>query len=262
MSKINYNRKTFLSKEELQRSQNFLSDLAFSKTLLMGITKNWGIVSGKRDAASQELRVTVDTNPGSIKIAPGYLVDRNHNLITVPGINQLPVPETGESYYVILSHDTVNWEVGTVSVDSSGNLNGVNTEFLAVLRGQGTQAPVNIRFVKEDGSETLNNGVYEVVEVINDTSAVINSYNSVAAEQNLKMIVVGTLPIGVNFTADQLKGLYTYDSYDRTKLLTVSVSGGLPAYTEGIDFPIAKVVNNNGVISVSDQDTLRKYWTI
>ena len=70
MSKINYNRKTFLSKEELQRSQNFLSDLAFSKTLLMGITKNWGIVSGKRDAASQELRVTVDTNPGSIKIAP------------------------------------------------------------------------------------------------------------------------------------------------------------------------------------------------
>ena len=248
MSKINYNRKTFLSKEELQRNQDFLSDLAFSKTLLMGITKNWGIVSGKRDAASQELRVTADTNPGSIKIAPGYLVDSNHNLITVPGINQLPVPETGEAYYVILSHDTVNWEV--------------NTEFLAVLRGQGTQAPVNIRFVKEDGSETLNNGVYEVVEVINDTSAVINSYNSVDAEQNLKMIVVGTLPIGVNFTADQLKGVYTYDSYDRTTLLTVSVSGGLPAYTEDIDFPIAKVVNNNGVVSVSDQDTLRKYWTI
>ena len=60
----------------------------------------------------------------------------------------------------------------------------------------------------------------------------------------------------------QKEGLYSYDRYNASKLLTESVNGGPPAYVQDIEFLLAKVVNNNGVITVSDQDTLRKYWTI
>ena len=79
MSKLNYNRRTFLSKEELQKSQEFLSELGFCKTLLMGITKSWGIVSSTGGSSSTELRVTADSNPGTIKIAPGYIVTKTNN---------------------------------------------------------------------------------------------------------------------------------------------------------------------------------------
>lgn len=262
MSKLNYNRKTFLSREELGREQLFRDDMAFSKILLTAITKGWGIVSSQKGSSSTELRVTADTNPGTVRISPGYIVSKDKNLVTVPEIRYLSVPETGAPYYVILSHAYVNYEDGYVSVDVSGNLNGLNTDFFSVLRGQGTQAPVNVRFVKEDGSEALNNGIYEVVEVLTGNSAVINSYASLVAEQNLRMIVLGTLPIGGVFSEEQLVGLYSYDRYDSSKLLTPSENGGVPAYVEDIDFPIAKVVNNGGVITVSEEETLRKYWTI
>ena len=262
MSKLNYNRRTFLSKEELQKSQEFLSELGFCKTLLMGITKSWGIVSSAGGSSSTELRVTADSNPGTIKIAPGYIVTKNKQLITVPEIRYLEVPNNGIPYYVFLAYDIVHWEDGYVSVDVNANLNGLNTDFLNVLRGQGSQAPISIKFEKEDGSDPLNNGIYEVVDVVNGTSAIINSYNSLVAEQNLKMVVLGTLPIGTNFSDEQKEGLYSYDRYNASKLLTESVNGGPPAYVQDIEFLLAKVVNNNGVITVSDQDTLRKYWTI
>lgn len=259
MSKLNYNRRTFLSKEELQQEQIFRSSQSMSEILLMKMTKTWGIVGGN---STQDLMVTADTNPGSIRIAPGYILTKNQQLITVPEIRQLPVPGNGVAYYVFLAYDTVAWEVGSVSVDVNGNLNGIGTEFLSVLRGQGSQAPVNIKFAKEDGSAPLNNGVYEVVEVVNGNSAVINSYNSLVAETNLKMIVLGTLPIGTNFLEEQMNGLYSYDSYDATKLLTISNNGNPPAFVEDEEFLLAKVINNNGVVSISDQTTLRKYWSI
>lgn len=263
MSKLNYNRKTFLSKEELQREQLFRSDESMCKILLMSITKTWGIVSKLANSSSTELRVTADTNPGTIRIAPGYAVNKSQQLITVPEIRYLPVPNTNTPYYVFLSYASVNWEDGTVSVDVNGNLSGLNTSFLGVLRGQGSLAPINIKFAKEDGTAPLNSGIYEIVNVINNTSAVINSSNSMVAEQNLKMIVLGTLPIGVDFSEEQMQGLYTYDRYDASKLLTVSGSGGAkPSYIPDEEFLIAKVTNNNGVITIADQDTLREYWSI
>ena len=61
MSKLNYNRRTFLSKEELQQEQIFRSSQSMSEILLMKMTKTWGIVGGN---STQDLMVTADTNPG------------------------------------------------------------------------------------------------------------------------------------------------------------------------------------------------------
>lgn len=260
MSKLNYNRRTFLSKEELQREQLFRSSKSLAEILLTRMTKTWGIVEDK--SVKESLMVTVDTNPGTIRIAPGYALTSEYNLITVPEIRQLEVPQNGQAYYVILAYKQIHWEEGTVSVDVNGNMEGVGTDFMEVLRGQGTQAPINIKFAKADGSDPLNGGVYEVVEVINSTSATINAYDSVAEEKDLKLVVLGTLPIGTDFTDEQKEGLYTYDSYDPERLLTEGNDGNLPSYTGGKEFPIAKVTNNGGTITVEQQDTLREYWTL
>ena len=260
MSKLNYNRKTFLSKEELQREQLCRSSKSMAEILLTRMTKSWGIVEDK--SVKSALMVTVDTNPGTIRIAPGYALTSEYNLITVPEIRQLPVPQNGQAYYVILAYKRVHWEEGTVSIDVNGNMNGVGTDFLSVLRGQGTSAPTSIKFAKADGSDPLNGGVYEVVDVINSVSATVNAHDAIAEEKDLKLVVLGTLPIGTDFTDEQKEGLYTYDSYDPDRLLTEGKDGSLPSYTEGKEFPIAKVTNNGGTVNVEQQDTLRKSWTL
>lgn len=76
----------------------------------------------------------------------GYRVDNQLDL---------PVPNDQKYYWLKVGPDSHNYENGTVQVDTSGNVSGT-VNFNGIVRGQSSGVPTCIRFVKEDGSQPLN----------------------------------------------------------------------------------------------------------
>lgn len=285
MSKLNYNRKTFLSKEELTQEQGFrMNDLA--KIIVVNASSSFGIVSSSTQDYKQasfpfQLRNDLSAT-GTFTIEPGYAIDADGNVITIPSRVTVDMTQVASGYKAVtLKYSTRNWELGTVSISPSGALTGVGTSFTKVLRSQGSLCPVNVKFEKipindnnDDGVDDnalLNNApYYEVTSVSNDTLAGISSSSSLVSETRLRMIVLGTLPIGEVFTQDQLNGLYSYDYYDEENLLRpMTSSSALPDIDETREFFLGVVNYQNGLPveilkqgSASSDDTVRKYWSL
>lgn len=285
MSKLNYNRKTFLSKEELTQEQGFrMNDLA--KIIVVNASSSFGIVSSNTQDYKQasfpfQLRNDLSAT-GTFTIEPGYAIDADGNVITIPSRVTVDMTQVASGYKAVtLKYSTRNWELGTVSISPSGALTGVGTSFTKVLRSQGSLCPVNVKFEKipindnnDDGVDDnalLNNApYYEVTSVSNDTLAGISSSSSLVSETRLRMIVLGTLPIGEVFTQDQLNGLYSYDYYDEENLLRpMTSSSALPDIDETREFFLGVVNYQNGLPveilkqgSASSDDTVRKYWSL
>ena len=140
-----------------------------------------------------------------ITLNPGLAFDANVDCIVLENPIDFSVPtlNDGEFFWLIVSHATTHNEVGTVSINTDGSLSGVDTEFLAVLRGQ-ANFPTKVKF-----SSTRNVGDYEVVEVTSDNTAVLAG--DFVAESNLKYQVIGAFTPGFQ-PADDDRYLYSYDS--------------------------------------------------
>lgn len=268
MSKLNFNRKVFLSKEELTQEQAFRSNKSLAELLLLSLTKSWGIISANPGESSTELRVFQGDSPGTIKLSAGNILTSAGKIISFSGKDQFSVQNNGVPYYVCLIHRDIHYEDCIVSINTDGTLNteDKNYDFNTVLRGQGSLAPVMVRFVPASNPDSTaqNNGYYEVVEVNSSNLALLNAKSGMVKETNLRMIVLGTLPIGEVFSEEQKAGLYSYDGYDYTQvLLDQSAYDAISGMRdEGLAFALAKVTNNSGVVSIEEENTLRKYWSI
>src|SRR5690606_28724155 len=115
-------------------------------------------------------------------------------------------------YWMRIKYKYVTYEKGTVSINTSGEVVGSGTSFLEVLRGQGTQVPTKVKFLKLDGTPAINSGIYEVVDVINNQNLILTSAVDFVAENDLRLVVLGTTPLGEMLSAEQQEGLYKYDS--------------------------------------------------
>lgn len=260
MSTLNITRNIFLEKEELRRLQQFLAD-DITQKLFVKNTVSFGLVlSDFVNPNPLDFQIQVGTNVGTIKLAnDSFALDLDGLLVSMKAVDNLAVPSNGAWYWVRVSHQYDPTEAGTCSIDINGNLTGVNTLFQDVLRGQATEVPTKIKFRKADGSALVNSQAYELVDVTSNISASLTG-GSFVAESNLQYIVVGATPISEFLTAEQLTGLYQYDSCN-VELVAEEVLNTPPVinFIDDKTFYVARVQNISGTVSV--QDKRSQWWS-
>lgn len=270
MSQINVNRNTFLEKEEVMNMQSFLQNSLLGKILIAG-SYTFGIVTNNPKKFDPDFvtnddfidnkvfEVEVGTQGGTIKILPGMAVNALGQVINLTNIyDNLTVPSDSVYYWLKVGYSTKNYENGLVSINQKGVVTGT-VDFSGKVRGQSGKTPVAIRFMKDDGSQPLNNGVYEIVNVIDNKNLVLTSESDFVAESNLQVIILGTIPLGKVFTDKQLEGLYTYDYY--TFSLVQEVTLEQPPTKSSNEFYLARVRNNGGTVSV-DNTVKSEFWSL
>jgi hypothetical protein len=270
MAQINVNRNTFLEKEEVMNMQSFLQNSLLGKILIAG-SYTFGIVTNNPKKFDPDFvtnddfidnkvfEVEVGTQGGTIKILPGMAVNALGQVINLTSIyDNLTVPSDSVYYWLKVGYSTKNYENGLVSINQKGVVTGT-VDFSGKVRGQSGKTPVAIRFMKDDGSQPLNNGVYEIVNVIDNKNLVLTSESDFVVESNLQVIILGTIPLGKVFTDKQLEGLYTYDYY--TFSLVQEVTLEQPPTKSSNEFYLARVRNNGGTVSV-DNTVKSEFWSL
>lgn len=255
MNKINFHRGTFLEKEELNRMYKFLSEIPEVSAILSAST-HFGIVS-PGGVAGEQFKVSQAEVPGNIKMSGGYVITSALKSFKAEDEDLFSIPNDSKYYWLKISPYTKHHEDGYVQVDISGNVSG-SVSFNGVVRGQSSGVPTCIRFIKDDGSEPLNKYVYQVVDIVNDNNLILSSGVEFHQESGLRVIVLGSIPMGGRFTEEQLEGLYTFESY---KLSIVEELSDDTAPEKGEDeYYIARVKNTDGTISITDKRT--EFWSL
>lgn len=271
VSKLNVSRNVFLEKEELSNMISFFAIAPLMKAVLRAsysfgmITNDPSKINPKTvnkpdntDALIDPFKVETGTNSGTIKILPGMALTSQGNFIDINVEDNISVPNDSNFYWVKIGYKTRNYEKGYVSVNSQGIVSG-SVDFTGKVRGQSSSTPVSIRFEKQDGSVPLNNGVYQIVNVIDSQNLLLTSASTFVAESNLRVIVLGTLPLGGVLTQEQRDGLYTYDDYVISLVPEVSLS--TPPEKEVDEYYIARVQNSGGSVSVYNE-VKSEYWSL
>jgi hypothetical protein len=255
---LNIYRDSFLEKEELDRLMSFIKDNP-ALFLFISSTQSFGIVQqGLSLAVDPAFKVEVGTNSNSVKIiTDSYALDKNGNLMYLRAFDNLPLPTTDSAWYWMkISHRYDNYEPGFVDIAVDGTLSGVNTEFTDVLRGASSGFPVKLQFFTQadDGSLTpaTNSGIYEVVSVADNTTAVIAG--NLSAESNLRYVVLGAFSIKTSVAAITSTGIYSYDSCN-VEFIAEEVTDTPPTtgYTVNEDFYIARVNSDGALVTVQDK---------
>lgn len=251
----------FLEVQELTRFKEFLDDDGFRKNILDN-SVSFGLVKSLQDPTFANGRVQQDVanslGQQTIKIGAINAIDSNGLFIINPTTNALPVPADSNWYWIKISHQYLSVELGTVTIDATGNMTGVGTEFTQVLRGN-PNFPSRIRFINSTG----NNLEYDVLAVTDDTHAVIVhpavsiGGNAVfTAETGLGYKVVGTFTPGVA-VPNENKYPFRYDACDLEVVLEVNPNVR-PAYVIGQEFFLARVKVSSGVLVIQDKRT--DFW--
>jgi len=254
MSEIRIKENIFLGLQEYNRilrflqidglKQRFLFDTA-TFGLLKGYQLPNGIIIDKADVFkinNENLSVNYKVN-----INPGRAIDKNGNILTLNEQKTLEIPDNGQWYTIVISHKYSNLEEGVVNISETGELTGNGTYFDEVLRGQ-PNFPVKIKF-----ENSLNNGEYEVVTVIDREQAILSG--EFVAEQNLRYKVIGTFTPG----APTVPYLYYYDDIDIQIIRTSELNTGTNILRQNIDFIIAEVRTVGQNVEIKDKRT--EWWT-
>lgn len=253
MSKLNINRNIFLEREELLRWQKFMLESPVNKTFLAN-TQTWGIIDTSGGGTVLDFKVESGANPGTVKVANlSRALISDGLMIEQSAIDNIAIPNDSNYYWLKIGYQYSNLEEGVCSITSDGQVTGVNTIFTDVLRGQSLETPVKIKF----SNSVSNTGIYEVVDVVNDTNLVLSG-NSFTAESGLKYFVIGSTPIGETITSEQQLGLYFYDSCNLTQVLETTLNTAPAGKVQDKEFWIARVVNNSGTVTIEDKRT--EYW--
>lgn len=261
MSQFKFATDLFLEVAEMNRFQKFLDTDGFRKNILEN-SVSFGLIKSKADLSFANGHVQRDTDNSlgqkTIKIGAIAAIDSNGLFIVSPAVNSFTVPSDSNWYWVKISHQYTSQEVGTVSIDPSGNLTGTNTKFTEVLRGN-PNYPSRVKFINSAGN-TLE---YDVLDVTDDTHAVLvhpavtlGGDAEFIAESNLFYQIVGTFQSGVAVDNDN-KFPFQYDSCNLSLVAETDVNIP-PTFTFGQEFYLARVQVSNGILIV--QDKRLSYW--
>lgn len=250
MASFNNNTDLFIGKAELSRLIKFMDQDGFRQLMLKN-SGSFGIIRYEADANGNNFKVEEDVlGSGNIKIASkSFAIDETGNLIVQDVVGSIAVANDSAYYWVKIAHKYKTTEGGSVNIDANGNLTGTATIFTDVLRGA-PNFPSKISF---PGSS--NNPLeYEVVEVLNDTTVILDG--SFIPENNLTYQVVGTFTPGAVPTLSE-KYPFQYDGCDITLEAEVSLNTA-PVKSDGTEFYIARVVNTGGNVAIEDKRT--EFW--
>lgn len=251
----------FLEVAELTRFKEFLDDDGFRKALLED-SVHFGLIKSAADPtfANGLVQRDIANSLGQqcIKLNALNIIDSNGNFVVQAAETQIPVPGDGNWYWVQVQHQYNTQEVGTITIDASGNMVGTNTFFTQVLRGQ-PNFPSRVQFIGSTGNLLQ----YDVLSVTDDTHAIVvhpavtvGGQASFAAESNLGYEVVGTFTPGVAVPGGN-QFPFQYDSCNMS-LEVESAVNTRPTYTVGQQFFLARVQVTNGQLVIQDKRT--DYW--
>ena len=239
MSKLKISENLFLEVAELNRFRSFMVDDGWKK-VIHSMIKSYGIVENADNSYYKPSKP--DGINDRVVVNPGLAFDNNLDAIVSTDADTLIIQNDGNKYWIVLSRGVRNTEEGTVSITANGTLTGYGTKFTEVLRGQ-PNFPTKIRLNSEIPQ---NQGDYEVVQVNNDSSAIIAG--SFYAENNLKYSVVGTFTPGYQ-PLEENKLIYEFDDHT----LTLVASVGTPTLLDGQYLIGSAYYDEYGVLNVSDE---------
>lgn len=250
MSNFKFSNNLFLGKIELDKYKKFLQEDGFKRDRLDN-TGAFGILKRISDTDFDNFKVETGGTAGTIKVSVDSLaLNELGDVISKEAEDNMAIPNDNNWYWVKIKWVIKTWEVGTVDIDTSGNITGTNTLFTEALRGQ-PNFPSKISFP----FSSVNTGEYEVTQMINDTNAVLSG--NFTAETIAEYEVVGTFTPGVTPTAGD-KYPFEYDnSLPFTAGLGLILDTGSYPYKPTIitdqEFIIAVVKNNAGTVTIEDR---------
>jgi hypothetical protein len=255
MSRINIHRGTFLEKEELVRMLSFLEDRDdISAVLSSSLT--YGIVSPGAKAGTA-FSISISAKGNAVDVVGGYIITSANKAFRLPDTTEFAIPEDNQFYWLKISPRERNYEDGTVQVDVSGNVSG-SVSFNGVVRSQSSGVPTCIKFVKDNGFTPKNSQVYQVVDIVDDNNIILSGGQAFVKESDLKVVVLGSIPMGRRFTDEQLEGLYTFTDVE-ISLVEEVVTGEAPQ-KDNDEYYIARIKNNGGNIVWSDERS--EFWSL
>lgn len=245
MSRLKISSNLFLEVNELNRLVKFIVDDGY-KRVVKPLICHFGIV---RDEYNSYFKVIKSGT--NVTLNPGLAFNKEMEGIVNTEQTQITLANSplGTKKWIILSRAVTNWERGYVHIGDDGSMDGNDTEFTKVLRGQ-PNFPTKVMFGSTDGEE-LNpqisrRNAYEVVKVTNDDNALLAG--DFAQQEDLRYAVIGTFTPGFNPSADNAC-IYEYDWYH----IDIVESETRPEVEEGMEFILACVTYTNDGISVSDE---------
>lgn len=266
MGRLNLKDDLFIGTQELKAFQDNM--LQF-KTILGYLTNTYGFIDLKdKSKFSENENSCWKVNPttgGAFSIStPSYAFAYPNNLIawTNPSrIVQVPSSFENRTFWVKIKFSEDNFEQGTLSVGSQGNIVGTNTKFLDRLRGEPNFSSVIELFSYDDNSNSwISQGQWNVESVDTNTSCVINTTNFTPNTTISYLYkVVGTFPLGTVITTDK-KFPFIYDSCE-IELVEETTENQAPNESvmmiSTTEFYIARVFYSQGVLTILE-DT--KYY--
>jgi len=240
----------FLGKFEIDSFRQSLDDNGFRMNLKDN-SLTFGIIKNTKNNTFDNALVENDS-AGHIKHKEIRAIDKNGDLIyktLTTDIDLTAILTDSVWYWMKIAHQYSSVEAGTVDVDISGNLVGTGTSFLTTLRGE-PDFPTKIKFIN-----AVNNTLeYEILEVIDDNHAILNTIGA-SVETDLTYAIVGTFTPGkVIPTADKYP--IQYDSCLLT-YVQEAVAETPPTITNiDLEFYIARVRVVTGVVELQDKRSL------
>lgn len=252
MSKVKINSELFIGAIEQNRIIDNIDLNGYRKKILENSQK-FGLIKNDQDNAFANALVTIDgSNPNCIKINEVRAIDKYGQFIYLPATTAIAVPNDANWYWIRGSYTTTNFEPGTISIDTSGNLVGVGTTFLSLLRGQPDFPSVIIL-----GNSVYNTGRRVVLSVTDDTHAQLQG-GSFVAETGLTIAVVGTFTPGY-IIPGPAANIFVSDYCDLGQDLYNFATP--PTAYDGAIFYFARVKNTGGTIVVEDKRNLNIWQT-
>lgn len=253
----------FLEVIELEKFKESLDSKGFRKTLIDN-TESYGLIKNSQldpSFLNGKVEQDLDTLGGdkTIKIRELNGVDSAGQLLYLPLTSQVIVPDDGEWHWVRVRHKFSPTEKGLFSIGADGTLTGSSeAELLSIFRGM-PNFPTRIKFV----GSAENILEYDVLEVIDNQTATlqhpaltIGGDSEFFPETELQIQVVGTFTPGVVIASGD-KFPFQYDSCEY-ELVQETVFNTKPTFTTGIDFFLARVKVDTGVVII--QDKRIDYW--
>ena len=248
MGYLKFKSDLFLGESELNRLNYFLDDTGFRKLFLKN-SVNFGLFQIEiGDGGFENFKISQGVNVGYIHNEEGWLVNHEGQIIHRAAQDAL-LQDNDQWYWLKVSHTYTQNEDYLVSVDASGNLSAPGGRLTEILRGLPNNPSV-VKFI----NASLNLSEYQVVEVINDESAVLAG--DFLAESNINLAVVGSHTPDIVVPSDS-KYPFQYDSCTATLVLE-TVTNTPPILNQG-EYLIARVKRNGSVISIEDKRSLNIY---
>jgi hypothetical protein len=251
MGKIKIGVNQFLGMHEYNRLMLFQSELGGKRNLLLNSSK-FGLFS---DFRLPEMGVVLKEDCFFVRkagtpldaaiVQTGVAIDYNGDLIVNDEEKKIYIPNDNNWYWVKISHKFSSKEKGKVSIDTLGNLSGVDTEFLSVLRGQ-PNFPTKIKFLN---SVNQNVYEYEVVKILDNQNCLL--FGDFNTETDLEYSVIGTFSAGA-IILEEDKNIYQFDDV-KIELIAETNLDTPPSYILGKEFYVSRLRNTGSDLTLQDK---------